>query len=235
MGAETFFSVKAPPNLNWFERNVRDHSVIRKQNVGNHLTGSARRGLFLSTQRGFWPLILQISTILKQQTRNRVACGHEQWGRPEPSCRIWWVRRYCVVGYWSWSFSVWLFQRVLRSARRARGTRLLPRRPARHAMTDGILPLMEPAKARHSISISHLRAYYNCDSSTIRARHATTRYEDFRALAYEIDSSTPRESVVGVSCMLIDSSMYTIFTFYLYRPTLHRMCEYARKCLYKRN
>ena len=51
---------------------------------------------------------------------------------------------------------------------------------------------------------------------------ATTRYEVFRALAY--DSSTPRESVVGVSCMLIDSSMHTIFILYLYRPTLHRVC-----------
>ena len=91
-----------------------------------------------------------------------------------------------------------------------------------------------------------LWAYYNCDSSsirvrlerdssTIRARHATTRYEVFRALAYEIDSSTPRESVVGVSCMLIDSSVHTAFTVYLYRPTLHRVCEYARNCLYKRN
>ena len=53
------------------------------------------------------------------------------------------------------------------------------------------------------------------DSSMIRARHATTRYEVFRALAYEIDSSTLRESVVGVSCMLIDSSMHTAFTLYL--------------------
>jgi len=69
------------------------------------------------------------------------------------------------------------------------------------------------------IKLSQLRAYYNCDSSTIQARHATTRYEAFRAIAYEIDSSTPRESVVGVSCMLIDSSMHTIFTLYLYRPT----------------
>jgi len=63
-----------------------------------------------------------------------------------------------------------------------------------------------------------LWAYYNCDTSTIRVRFehdsATTRYEVFRALAYEIDSSTPRESVVGVSCMLIDSSMHTIFTLY---------------------
>ena len=34
-----------------------------------------------------------------------------------------------------------------------------------------------------------LLAYYNCDSSAIRARHATTRYVVVRALAYEIDSS----------------------------------------------
>ena len=56
----------------------------------------------------------------------------------------------------------------------------------------------------------HLRPDYNCDSSairarferdssTIRARHAATRYEVYRALVYEIDSSTPRESVVRVS------------------------------------
>ena len=89
-----------------------------------------------------------------------------------------------------------------------------------------------------------LRAYYNCDSSTIRvrferdssaiqARHATTRYEVFRALAYEIDSSTPRESVVGVSCMLIDSSMHTIFTLYFYRPTLHRVCVNMPEIVYR--
>ena len=77
-----------------------------------------------------------------------------------------------------------------------------------------------------------IRARFEYDSSTIRLQHAT-RF--FCALAYEIDSSTPRESVVGVSCMLIDSSMHTIFTLYLYRPTLHRVCEYARNCLYKRN
>jgi len=65
-----------------------------------------------------------------------------------------------------------------------------------------------------------IRARFEYDSSTIRARHATTRYEVFRALAYEIDSSSPRESVVVVSCMLIDSSMHTAFTLYLYRPTL---------------
>jgi len=73
-----------------------------------------------------------------------------------------------------------------------------------------------------------LQLRYEHDSSTIRVRFehdsATTRYntlilylEVFRALAYEIDSSTPRESVVGVSCMLIDSPMHTIFTLYLYR------------------
>ena len=80
-----------------------------------------------------------------------------------------------------------------------------------------------------------IRARFEYDSSTIQLQQSTTRYEVFRALAYEIDSSTPRESVVGVSCMLTDSSMHTIFTSYLYRPTIHRVCEYARNCLYKRN
>ena len=99
---------------------------------------------------------------------------------------------------------------------------------------DHITPvLLQPRCVRLLKGLLQLR--FEHDSSTIRARHATTRYEVFRALAYEIDSSTPRESVVGVSCMLIDSSMHTIFTFYLYRPTLHRVCEYARNCLYKRN
>ena len=62
-----------------------------------------------------------------------------------------------------------------------------------------------------------LQLRFELDSSTIRVRFdldsATTRYDVFRALAYDIDSSTPRESVVGVSCMLIDSSMHTIFTY----------------------
>ena len=79
-------------------------------------------------------------------------------------------------------------------------------------------------RTSHTIRYDTIRdailwAYYNCDTSTIRQQHATTRYEVFCALAYEIDSSTPRESVVGVSCMLIDSSMHTIFTLYLYRPS----------------
>ena len=38
-----------------------------------------------------------------------------------------------------------------------------------------------------------IRARFEYDSSTIQLQHATTRYEVFRALAYEIDSSTPRE------------------------------------------
>ena len=52
-----------------------------------------------------------------------------------------------------------------------------------------------------------IRARFEYDSTTIRLQHATTNYEVFRAIAYEI-----RESVVGVSCMLIDSSMHTAFT-----------------------
>ena len=39
-----------------------------------------------------------------------------------------------------------------------------------------------------------LQLRYEHDSSTIQLQHATTRYEVFRALAYEIDSSTPRIS-----------------------------------------
>ena len=58
-----------------------------------------------------------------------------------------------------------------------------------------------------------LQLRYEHDSSTIRLQHATTRYEVFCALAYERDSSTPRESVVVVSCMLIDSSMHTILLY----------------------
>jgi len=77
-----------------------------------------------------------------------------------------------------------------------------------------------------------IRARFEYDSSTIQLQHATTRYEVFRALAYDIDSSTPRESVVGVSCMLIDSSMHTIFTLHLYRPTLHRVCAWICQKLF---
>jgi len=47
--------------------------------------------------------------------------------------------------------------------------------------------------------VPHFRLYSNCDSSTIRAQHATTRYEDFRALAHESDTSILRESRGGVS------------------------------------
>jgi len=84
--------------------------------------------------------------------------------------------------------------------------------------------LRQPLRCRspsHAGRPNHARSYGPI-TIAIRAR-------------FEYDSSTPRESVVGVSCMLIDSSMHTIFTLYLYRPTLHRVREYARNCLYKRN
>ena len=51
-----------------------------------------------------------------------------------------------------------------------------------------------------------LQLRYEYDSSTIRLQHS-------RALAYEIDSSTPRESVVDVSCMLIDSTQFLLYTY----------------------
>ena len=77
-----------------------------------------------------------------------------------------------------------------------------------------------------------IRARFEYDSSTIQLQHATTRYEVFRALAYEIDSSTPRESVVGVSCMLIDSSMHTIFTLYTYIGLPYIVCVNMPEIVY---
>ena len=97
------------------------------------------------------------------------------------------------------------------------GCNRTPRRPATSSA----------AAAAAAFSAAELRACYNCDSSAIRAR-----YEVFRALAYEIDSSTPRESVVGVSCMLIDSSMHTIFTLYLYIGLPYIVCVNTPEIVY---
>ena len=86
-----------------------------------------------------------------------------------------------------------------------------------------------------------LQLRFELNSSTIRVRFeldsATTRYNTLRGFPCARIRDRIRESVVGVSCMLIDSSMHTAFTLYLYMPTptLHRVCEYARNCLYKRN
>jgi len=59
-----------------------------------------------------------------------------------------------------------------------------------------------------------IRARFEYDSSTIRLQHRKTRYNTLRGffcvLAYEIDSRTPRESVVGVSCMLIDNFYFIL-------------------------
>ena len=89
----------------------------------------------------------------------------------------------------------------------------------------------------HVMGLLQLR--YEHDSSTIRLRFdydsATTRYNTLRGFSFARIRDRIRESMVGVSCMLIDSSMHTAFTLYLYRPTLHRVCEYARNCLYKSN
>jgi len=57
-----------------------------------------------------------------------------------------------------------------------------------------------------------IRARFEYDSSTIRLQHATTRYEVFRALAYEIDSSTPRESMVGV-CKNVTTPIHILALF----------------------
>ena len=100
-------------------------------------------------------------------------------------------------------------------------------------------PTDRPDRDLGPTSIIDLWAYYNCDTSTIRLRFdydsATTRYNTLRGFSFARIRDRIRESVVGVSCMLIDSSMHTAFTLYLYRPTLHRVCEYARNCLYKSN
>jgi len=84
-----------------------------------------------------------------------------------------------------------------------------------------------------------LQLRYEHESITIRVRFehdsATTRYNTLRGFSCARIRDRIRESVVGVSCMLIYSSMHTAFTLYLYRPTPHRVCECARNCLYKRN
>ena len=83
-----------------------------------------------------------------------------------------------------------------------------------------------------------LQLRYEHDSSTIRLRFGYNTlhgYNTLRGFSCARIRDRIRESVVGVSCMLIDSSMHTAFTVYLYRPTLHRVCEHARNCLYKGN
>jgi len=92
-----------------------------------------------------------------------------------------------------------------------------------------------PPHSRVSSALCYLRGLLQ-----LRFEHdtATTRYNTLRGFSCARIRGRIRESVVGVSCMLIDSSMHTAFTLYLYRPTLHRLhrvCEYARNCLYKRN
>ena len=61
-----------------------------------------------------------------------------------------------------------------------------------------------------------LQLRYEHDSSTIRLRFdydsATTRYNTLRGFSCARIRDRIRESVVGVSCMLIDSSMHTAFT-----------------------
>ena len=63
---------------------------------------------------------------------------------------------------------------------------------------------------------------------------ATTRYNTLRGFSCARIRDRIRESVVGVSCMLIDSSMHTAFTLYLYRPTptLHRVCVNMPEIVY---
>ena len=79
------------------------------------------------------------------------------------------------------------------------------------------------------MGLLQLRFEHDSSTPTIRVRFehdsATTRYNTLRGFSCARIRDRIRESVVGVSCMLIDSSMHTAFTLYLYRPTLHRVCE----------
>ena len=65
-----------------------------------------------------------------------------------------------------------------------------------------------------------LQLRYEHDSSTIRLRFGYNTLQHATRFSCARIRDRIRESVVGVSCMLIDSSMHTAFTVYLYRPTL---------------
>jgi len=58
-----------------------------------------------------------------------------------------------------------------------------------------------------------IRARFEYDSTTIRLQHAIQHATRFSCARIR---DRIRESVVGVSCMLIDSSMHTAFTVYLH-------------------
>ena len=81
-----------------------------------------------------------------------------------------------------------------------------------------------------------IRARFEYDSSTIRARFeldtSTTRYNTLRGFSCARIRDRIRESVVGVSCMLIDSSMHTAFTLNLCRPTLYIVCVNMPEIVY---
>ena len=61
---------------------------------------------------------------------------------------------------------------------------------------------------------------------------ATTRYNTLRGFSCARIRDRIRESVVGVSCMLIDSSMHTDFTLYLYRPIPYIVCVNMPESVY---
>jgi len=68
----------------------------------------------------------------------------------------------------------------------------------------------------YTLLMGLLQLRFEHDSSTIRLRFehdsATTRYNTLRGFSCVRIRDRIRESVVGVSCMLIDSSMHTAFT-----------------------
>ena len=88
-----------------------------------------------------------------------------------------------------------------------------------------------------------LQLRFEHDSSTIRARFehdtSTTRYNMLRGFScarirdrFEHFTRISSRRVLHVDWQL---NAHNFYFFYLYRPTLHRVCEYARNCLYKRN
>jgi len=85
--------------------------------------------------------------------------------------------------------------------------------------------MMHPSGVAYGPITIAIRARFEHDTST-------TRYNTLRGFSCARIRDRIRESVVGVSCMLIDSSMHTDFTLYLNRPTLRIVCVNMPEIVY---